>query len=336
METSPLASVNTRKRGRNSDKATEPKKQRYSLRGMDKSRAATDQRRKSAKGSVDQAQDEFDSNDSCEGGPGAEEQEIVGVSALNQLKDLVQKSIEASTNVTKSLEHAIENGTNKCMAAIDRGLETCTERIRAVEDRVDVLDNGLQELRKDVEQLQNRTVKASKNLVKDEQEFATCRKSVVIWPVEYKEGETTEELHEAAEQFFLEKMKVQKTEWLCINGFEVTRPLVAGRKLCDAPVHVTFQSVDDRDFVMSLSGKLRSESGERNGTIRMKLPRFLTSLRNKLEAQAKKIRDEKGIWTQLRLTDDSDMLAIYSKDPNNSTSRWQKVVIKDHFKKSFA
>ena len=180
METSPLASVNTRKRGRNSDRATEPKKQRYSLRGMDKSRAATDQSRRSAKGSVDQAQDEFDSNDSCEGGPGAEEQEIVGVSALNQLKDLVQKSIEASTNVTKSLGHAIENGTNKCMAAIpysDRlaalGLQELKDRWKFQFEKLSLKSEHHPCLRSHF--IQNKTVHTMKMRHQRPYEFPICR-----------------------------------------------------------------------------------------------------------------------------------------------------------------
>ena len=47
--------------------------------------------------------------------------------------------------------------TNQFMEAMERNVTGCAERIKLVERRVDTIADGLKSLKKDVEQLRNRT-----------------------------------------------------------------------------------------------------------------------------------------------------------------------------------
>ena len=260
------------------------------------------------------------------------------------LREEIGKSAEENKKTIeeqrKYWERAIEQGTSKCMDAISDSVAKCTERIEGMEDRVEALDQGLQVLRRDVDQLKNRTSRAAANVTKDEIEFAECRRTLLLWPIVCgeEESENASQLKSKVESFFKEKMKLGKIEIAALGDYSVSRPLPSGGKLEEAPVHVKFKSSGDRDFIMSRSHILRNENGERVGSIKMKVPKFLMGLKRALEMEAAKIRSEEGLWAQLRLVDDPEMLVIFTRAPrkDDPDARWIKRVLPNQQKKSFA
>ena len=281
------------------------------------------------------------------------EEPQVEQSSFESLKDLIKSSIAAGEAAKEELRLEIKSSTeagkenlerqekmwattNQCMEAIERNVAGCAERIKLVEGRVDTIDDGLKSLKKDVEQLRNRTTRASVNIVKDEAELALCRRSVLLWPIKFEAGQSLGNLKESVRDFHKEKMKLSDVELSLLGDFAVKRPLPSGGKYEEAPVQVEFPTSDDRDFVMSRSGALRSSTGEKEGSIRMKVPKFLIPLKQMLEAEAEKIRREKKLWVQIRLVDGSEMLAIFSKDPQNKAGRWIKHAPSSQERKYFA
>ena len=95
-------------------------------------------------------------------------------SSFESLKDLIKSSIAAGEAVKEELHLKIELSTeagkenlerqdemwattNQFIEAMERNVAGCAERIKLVEGRVDTIDDGLKSLKKDVEQLRNRT-----------------------------------------------------------------------------------------------------------------------------------------------------------------------------------
>ena len=285
------------------------------------------------------------------------EEECASSTALENLTKMIQASITSQERAQESLredirlsteaskekieeqrrfwEEAIEKGTSRCMEAITEKVAECTEKMQGIEDRVDALDEGFMKLQSDVNQMKNRTVKASANIIRDENQFATCRRSLVIWPVKFEKGQTGTMLKDAVQEFLQQKLKIGEEEYEALGDFKVHRPLPSGGEYNGAPVHIEFPSSAERDYVMSRSRFLRLDSGEKTGSIRMKVPPFLHGLKQSLEAEAKRLRTD-GVWVQVRMVDSPEMLALYTKNIRDENAKWSKHESAFKNKKTFA
>ena len=249
----------------------------------------------------------------------------------------MQNNEKALKNQNELWQSAIEKGTNRCMAAIKENTNECLGKIGNVEERVNKLDDGFKALKRDVEQMQNRTVKATENIKKDEVELNRCRRTLMIQPVTFVKEEAEHELApRVLDEFMGKLMGIPKDELKLLGRIKTRRTPPMKGTIDDAPVEVEFATVEDRDFIISRSRYLRSQDGTRKGSIKFKVPRFLIGLRQRLERDAAKIRLEGKKWAQVRFSDDQDMLAIYVKGADDHNSKWEKVPQNNQHTKTLA
>ena len=306
METSPLTLEGTRKRGRNSDKASTSKKQRYSLRSMDKSRAEN----MSANTTNSSSTTEHVSKELSE--------KDLQVALLRNFR--VQENLEVQLScINKHMERNEDNwkAAQSRMDTIEKQVGSIQadvkKQIGAVSTRMDKVDDAVRDLQKNIEQMNNRTVKATANIQRDEQEISKCRKTVCIIPIRHSEDESEADLRKYVLEFFEENMNIPMSDLEKLGPMQVRRPLHRRYKGQEAPVEVIFDSTDERDFIFSRMRPLTEAKGER-GRIFAKYPSCLQKLKRGLEAEAAGFRRDGRFWAQIRYVESDEILSLFLKD----------------------
>ena len=214
--------------------------------------------------------------------------------------------------MAKSFEKALQDSTKRCLGEIS----AVRDEIRGVKDdlnaKVSSLGSDMEKLKENHKEFNNRTVRAAANIARDEEEWYQCRRTVMISQIPYEEDETSNSLSLKVKDFFANKMLIPEDELAEMGKFKATRPL-SRHKREDAPVQVVFENLNDRDFCFSRMRVLNEKKGK-DGRIFSKFPRFLSSRRQHLEAEAAQIRKDGQYWAQVRFSDDDDLITIFVKD----------------------
>lgn len=158
------------------------------------------------------------------------------------------------------------------------------------------------------------------------EEYDICRRTVLLFGIDYVQAETPESLASAARSFFLDNMEADPTRIEEFGPFSASRPITKHRDRSKAPVEVTCSRQGERDYLMSCMTPLsRAEPRWSLGRIVAKYPESWNNSFKRLSKQAAKLREVKvehpqnpgeqiqAMYTQVRYSDDEDGLTIFAK-----------------------
>ena len=157
-------------------------------------------------------------------------------------------------------------------------------------------------------------------------EFHSCRRTIMIVGIPLDAAETPETLREAVRKFFLTNMGMDAARLDAFGPFKASRPVTKHRNRAESPVEVICQTKGERDYVMSCMAPLtRAEPKWALGRIVAKYPLTWNPLFRRLSREAAKLREirvddptrpgvkTQAMYTQVRFSDDDSGLAIFAK-----------------------
>ena len=214
-------------------------------------------------------------------------------------------------------------------------VERMGDRIKRNEDEINTIKVELQDLNRKISNVARveeegqasprRIIQARRPVQGRENAYDIARRSIRLWPIE---GDSDDEVRKKLDEFCLEALKMTRPEIREITIEKIRRTRTSPNATAFLEICVTYQNVDDRDYVMAKArnlGELVDDKGKPTAGMRMEVPGYLMSVFRDLNNYAYLVRKSggKGSKTYTKFDDTSRSLYLEVKIP--SSDSWLRI-----------